>query len=415
MEYTELYNQFFVVDLATNICIHCDEAFYKTVCTKFIESTEFEDAYEILDYIADSDKCLKWEGFPQYIKDLKPEELFDVFNCDLDGGGLKPRAFREGDVIHPMFIIIMKEVGYEFKENVIFIDNKEHHIGFVKRIPVLFDPSHIKNLEKNIAIFSDTMEWIEIDDILSSSVDYSKQHTQVYLNVKYPLNFYSINSVDTDIRVINKKTVMAAIEIKEENPNSRVAVLNFANPINPGGAVKKGYMGQEEELCRCSTLYKVLCSSDVCGEYYIHNKIVSSAIGPGDCSLIYSEGIKICKSDEEEPIRLESKKHIDIDVITMAAPYCREIDLEDETLFNIHYNRALCMFQIAHSKGADTLILGAFGCGAFKNNPYIVAKAYKAAISAFPKVFKQIVFAIYNKNSLSVNNYSIFCESLIEH
>lgn len=64
---------------------------------------------------------------------------------------------------------------------------------------------------------------------------------------------------------------MAVIEIKEENLNSRAAVLNFANPINPSGVVKKGYMGQEEELCRCSTLYKVLCNTDVCGDYYTHN------------------------------------------------------------------------------------------------------------------------------------------------
>lgn len=139
MKYTELSKQLFAVNLKTNVCIHCNELFYKAVCTKFIESTDYKDAYEILDYISNSRNQKKWEGFPQYIKDIKHEVLFDVFNCSIDGGGLKPHIFKKGDIIHPMFILIMEEVGYKLRENLIFIDNMEQHIGFVKRIPVSFD------------------------------------------------------------------------------------------------------------------------------------------------------------------------------------------------------------------------------------------------------------------------------------
>ena len=38
------------------------------------------------------------------------------------------------------------------------------------------------------------------------------------------------------------------------------------------------------------------------------------------------------------------------------------------------------MFTVAASKGTDILVLGAFGCGAFQNNPEVVARAYKVAI-----------------------------------
>ncbi|MCR4649044.1 MAG: TIGR02452 family protein, partial [Lachnospiraceae bacterium] len=62
---------------------------------------------------------------------------------------------------------------------------------------------------------------------------------------------------------------------------------------------------------------------------------------------------------------------------------------------------------VAAYKGADTLVLGAFGCGAFKNNPKVVARAYKTALQEFPKVFERIVFAVYCSEWDS-KNYDVF-------
>ena len=53
------------------------------------------------------------------------------------------------------------------------------------------------------------------------------------------------------------------------------------------------------------------------------------------------------------------------------------------------------MLTCAAAKKADVLVLGAFGCGAFMNNPEVVAKAYKVAIQEFPKVYDRIEFAIF--------------------
>lgn len=52
-------------------------------------------------------------------------------------------------------------------------------------------------------------------------------------------------------------------------------------------------------------------------------------------------------------------------------------------------------------------ILGAFGCGAFENNPDVVARAYKVALNEFPKVFKKITFAVYCSPKDS-RNYEAF-------
>lgn len=407
-----LKKQLFVVDLTTLTCIHCDTAFYKEVCNRFVESTDYEDAYEMLDYIMNEEQDNLWNGFPEYIKTLKYEELFEVFHCGLDGGGLKPKPFMEADAIHPMFITVIQKTGYTLKQCAATIENEEHCLGIVEYVPKSKESWHDRNLENNLYAFNDTMEWSESDEQLRASLAYSKDNTQVYLNNETPC--YNSNEVKKQIiSVVNQKTVMMAIEIKKQNPTSRIAILNFANPVNPGGAVTLGYMGQEEELCRCSTLYRVLSDPDICGAYYAHNKALASDFG--DESLIYSEGIRICKSDEEYPVRLENSKHIDVDVITMAAPYCGNSQITAELLYSLHYARAMHLLGIAAAKEAEVLILGAFGCGAFKNDPYIVCKAYKDAISAFPKLFNQIVFAIYCNESTKDNNYSIFCENLIKN
>ena len=132
-------------------------------------------------------------------------------------------------------------------------------------------------------------------------------------------------------------------------------------------------------------------------------------------SLIYTEGVIICKSDEDLPKRLPKEEWVTVDVITVAAPDLRSKSnqhaplvaggtyMNDAELFGYHVKRAIHVLTCAAAKGADVLVLGAFGCGAFQNNPEVVARAYKTALSEFPKVFRKIVFAVYCPPGGSVN------------
>lgn len=61
--------------------------------------------------------------------------------------------------------------------------------------------------------------------------------------------------------------------------------------------------------------------------------------------------------------------------------------------------------DVAVYSGAKTLILGAYGCGVFGQDPYEVAKIFKEILNKYPKLFKTVVFAIPNKNS---ENYKAF-------
>ncbi len=79
----------------------------------------------------------------------------------------------------------------------------------------------------------------------------------------------------------------------------------------------------------------------------------------------------------------------------------------DAELFGCHVKRAIHMLTCAADKGADMLVLGAFGCGAFQNNPEVVARAFKTALQEFPKVFRRVEFAVYCPPGGS-RNYEVF-------
>lgn len=278
--------------------------------------------------------------------------------------------------------------------------------------------NHIQRIE----VFQDTLNWIQSDKDLSSSVDKAKKNTEVFYEDDYP-DFSIDNTYETEITVIGDRSYQAAMRLISDNPGSKVAVMNFANAFHAGGGVDKGASAQEECLCRTSTLYPLLYRKTLYNSFYKYHKDKNSPKATD--SLIYTEGVVICKTDEDLPKRMDKKDWVEVDVITIAAPDLRKSsnvyfglvnggsNMNDAELFGYHVKRAIHMFTVAASKGADILVLGAFGCGAFKNSPEVVARAYKIAIQEFPKVFKKIEFAVYCPSGGS-KNYEVFSSTFKE-
>ena len=123
---------------------------------------------------------------------------------------------------------------------------------------------------------------------------------------------------------------------------------------------------------------------------------------------------------------MKKEDWVKVDVITCAAPDLRKKSnmhasiinngtyMNDAELFGCHVKRAVHILSCAAAKGADTLVLGAFGCGAFQNNPETVAKAYKTVLEIFPNVFRRIEFAIYCPPQ-DDTNYQVFKKILINN
>ena len=275
--------------------------------------------------------------------------------------------------------------------------------------------NHIQRIE----VFQDTLNWINSDKDLSDSVTRAKKNTEVIYEDDYP-SFDKDKTFDTVITVTGDRSFQAAMRLSSENPGSKIAVMNFANAFHAGGGVVKGASAQEECLCRTSTLYPLIYRKSLYNSFYKYHKDKNTP--KASDSLIYTEGVVICKTDEDLPKRMDKKDWVTVDVITIAAPDLRKSsnkyfglvngggNMNDAELFGYHVKRAIHMFTVAAAKGADVLVLGAFGCGAFQNNPEVVARAYKVAIQEFPKVFKKIEFAVYCPPGSSVN-YDVFSKT----
>lgn len=114
--------------------------------------------------------------------------------------------------------------------------------------------------------------------------------------------------------------------------------------------------------------------------------------------------VTVFKSDTANPVLMAEKDWYDVDVITCAAPNLREnpsniynhgdgnkrAKLSDRDLLLIHEKRLRRILDVAVRENDEVIILGAFGCGAFMNNPDVVALAAKNVIKDYLKAFKVI-------------------------
>ena len=225
------------------------------------------------------------------------------------------------------------------------------------------------------------------------------------------------------VKVTKSKSFESAMENHRKHPEWKITVLNFASAMNPGGGVKTGSSAQEESLCRCSTLYPALLRQSMWDAYYSRNREMMDPLHTDDC--IYTPGIIIFKTDDDYPKLMPESDWVAVDVISCAAPnlrrrpgnshnpeYGRAVIISDADLYNLHLKRAKHIMHIAAANGANALVLGAFGCGAFANDPMVVAEAYRDALAEYRDYFRLIEFAVYCRPGETAN-YDAFREMII--
>lgn len=252
-----------------------------------------------------------------------------------------------------------------------------------------------------IQIFEDTQRIIREDAVLRERTLKSQRDSQLFLG-DYISPIRRVKGTGK-IEVVESTTFQCARNSLHEF--WRIAVLNFANPHEPGGGVHRGATAQEECLCRCSNLYNVLAQPYFLKHYYRYH--YHECDNYFSDRLIYSPGVTVFKSDDRIPQILE--KPFSVDVITCAAPYLDDFVIkEDEELFDIYISRIKNILEVAISKEVDCIILGAFGCGAFHNNPALVAKAFAKLLvrEQYAQLFEKVIFAIKRSGRFCPNLYS---------
>lgn len=258
--------------------------------------------------------------------------------------------------------------------------------------------------DENVAVFKDTERLCKTNSILAESVNKATASQKLILEGD-SLAVQKKDIYDQPARVIvsGKRTYEAAAGYKGHH----IAVHNFASASNPGGGVVNGANAQEECLCRCSGLYFSLNTSVMWDGFYQPHRDAHDPIHNDD--IIYTPGVTVFKTDTATPKLMPESDWYDVDVITCAAPNLRsqpsnryntgdgnrQTVMKDGDLLALHEKRLRRILEAALSEGCDTIILGAFGCGAFQNNPEVVALANLNVIRDYLHAFKNIEFAVY--------------------
>lgn len=269
--------------------------------------------------------------------------------------------------------------------------------------------------EMNRSIFQDTERMCKTDAELSAVTKISVANQRFIAEAEVvptpELNIYKKANV-----VVSKKRTYEAAKAYKGN---HVAVHNFASATNPGGGVVNGAGAQEECLCRCSNLYFCLNTPDMWGMFYTPHRAAHDPIHNDD--IIYTPDIVVFKTDTDRPELMERDDWYIVDVITCAAPNLREnpsnrynsgdgtraVTLSDRELQVIHEKRLRRILDSAVMNHVDTVILGAFGCGAFCNEPQVVATAAANVVRDYMYAFENIEFAVYCRPN-DDSNYRVF-------
>lgn len=217
---------------------------------------------------------------------------------------------------------------------------------------------------------------------------------------------YSCENIDTFTKARNNYRDFRYLFTDRDK---EILVLNFANPIHPGGGVRQGAKAQEEDLCRTSSL---LCSleSKEAAPYYQYNRKLHTYMGSD--AVMITPKVEIIK-DAAGNLLDES---VIVAVMTCAAPILRHglEGLSEQQYKALFYNRITGMLRVAAVCGYRYLVLGAFGCGAFGNDAEVVSDLFYKALKNFnlggmrdADWFTRIDFAVLSK-SPDLYNYKAF-------
>lgn len=247
----------------------------------------------------------------------------------------------------------------------------------------------------NRKVMTDTRHQYEtlstLKDAITSSIrgQYMVKHEDV-------LDGPQQSEVKTKYVVSGKRTLEAAKFYK----GKKVAVLNFANSHSIGGDPFSAG-AQEESICRCSTLYPCLQAMDEkFYERHIHQYETGLINEMGTDDLIYTPGVVVFKTDELAdiicPEMMLEEDWYQVNVITCAAPELMKMHRIPTDYEQQITSRIKKILDVAEKERIEVLILGAWGCGAFKNPTAVVAKVFQKLLKNYH--FEVVEFALSKRD-----------------
>ncbi|MFF9765844.1 TIGR02452 family protein [Streptomyces sp. NPDC053086] len=187
----------------------------------------------------------------------------------------------------------------------------------------------------------------------------------------------------------------SSLEAARRLAGAPVAVLNFASARNPGGGYLNGAQAQEEALCRASALHTCLLTARA---FYDHHRTDRDPFYSD--RVIHSPAVPVFRDDrgrllpEPFPAGFLTAAAPNAGVVRRTAP---ERAAELPGALSV---RAARVLETAAAHGYRRLVLGAWGCGVFQNDPARVAEAFRSALGPegrFARTFERVVFGVLDR------------------
>lgn len=195
----------------------------------------------------------------------------------------------------------------------------------------------------------------------------------------------------TDIEVTGEDSVSCIHRIAKDE--GALMCLNFASAKNPGGGFLNGAIAQEESLALSSALYS--SQLEVPNFYKTHRGMKSCVYTDG---MILSPNVPVFRNHDGDLVPYSTCTFITSAAVNTGVVKQREPEKETAIPALMLQRMDKLMTLCVHQK-IDTLILGAWGCGVFQNDPQMIAELFHKQLEGkYKGVFKKVVFAVYANN-----------------
>ncbi|MBB6371259.1 TIGR02452 family protein [Chryseobacterium shigense] len=201
-------------------------------------------------------------------------------------------------------------------------------------------------------------------------------------------------SFETEFETWNCSSLKAILKLSEEENQEKLMCLNFASAKNPGGGFINGAEAQEESLARTSALYETQLQA---WDYYRIHRAMESCFYTD--MMIYSPKVPVFRKDKGELLLKPVLCNFITSPAVNAGVVRRQEPERANEIFKAMDVRMDKMFALALSQGNEILILGAWGCGVFRNDPKDLVELFKKHLyGKYKNKFKKVVFAVLTKN-----------------
>lgn len=257
---------------------------------------------------------------------------------------------------------------------------------------------------KRITAAKQTLQYFEEGgyELGGVSVDLSKlhQHTLEETTLYTPEMTDQISLADKTrcpgaVYHLSSLPVVSAFATLHASSQNSIGILNFASAKNPGGGFLNGALAQEESLALCSNMYLAQLTKR---EYYDANRACNTMLYTDH--MIYSRDVVFIREDAETLWETPLMASVLTAPAVNMGQYLLKGNTDVAYAEKVMKDRMRKVLRVFAAQNNEVLVLGAYGCGVFRNDPEVVARMFVELLKeeGYEQYFKEILFAVYDSS-----------------